>query len=158
MADVAWLTPATIAAIGTGLMGFGRWALRFWEGERQAARVAAAAAAAAATAASVAGAARREMFEAQLASAARADGDRMIAALLESARGNAALAGKVDALTGKLDTLGGQVFETISSVSNPVVSGNLQRHRAAGRVRTDPMGYPQMIREPRPGSHHDSED
>lgn len=83
----------------------------------------------------------------------------MIIALLESARSNATLAGKVDTLTDKLDTLGGHVFESISKVENPMLESSSQRHRLAGggRARTAPMGYP-TTRDPRPGSHHDSED
>jgi len=150
-AGAAWITPSVVTACVGAVIAFGRWLARLWEGERKAARDAAAVAAATATAAAIAAAARREAFEASIAAAARADNDRSVAALLESARSNAQLAGKIDTLTDKLDTLGSQVFESISKVDTPIMEAGSQRHR---RARTAPMGYP-TTRDPRPGSHHD---
>lgn len=106
---------ALITAAGGAIAGGLRWALRLW--------------------ATV----RRETSAAQ-----RADNERMIDALLQQARSNAALGGKIDELTTKLDTLVAWRDRTPVEAITDETSGRR-------RVQTPPRGY----RPPRPGDHND---
>jgi hypothetical protein len=126
------ITPGTIVAVTGALAAFGRWALRHWTQIRregvEAARDAAL---------------RRESFEANQASFARADNARMVEALLANAKGSADLAASHTALAGKIDTLSAKLDNTrLDNLSNKLA--DIEEHL------TPPMGYgvPEMPPDP----------
>jgi hypothetical protein len=103
-----------ITAAGAAIAGGARWALRLWATVR-----------------------REAIAAAKEASAAqRADNERMIQALLEQARSNAQLAGRIDQLTTKLDTL-------VEWRDRTPVEGYpaVDEHPSERRNRTNPHGY-----------------
>lgn len=126
---------AILTAAGGTIVAFARWAVGLW--------------------ATV----RREGIEAAKLAAAQtsADSERMVQALIEQARSNAELAGKLEALSDKLDTLLGLRERTPVELPRAAPNGEFGaerppsdrgRRRAAGER---PSGY----RPPRPGEHDD---
>lgn len=163
MADIADLiTPGDVLALGGGLAGLGRWALRLWADVRREG-----------IAAAIIAAAKREAFEGAIAAAASRDSARMVDALLAQATSSTALAGAQAALTQRIDQLSSKLdgiardrewtpvegmpaehADPEESASTRAPSSDSQRGR--GRLRTVPKGVPLTgWRPPRPGTNHD---
>lgn len=137
----------TIAtAAGGGLVAFCRWAVRLWAAVRREGIEAA-----------IKAAARREAFEAATAAAARADNERMVDALLEQARSNAALAGEharsTTQLVGKLDQLATKLDTLVDWRDRTPAPIDDEEARRRSR-RTAPNGIRALSR---PGTNHDDE-
>lgn len=158
MADLAaseLITPGAITAGAGALSVAGRWALRLWAQVRRESIVAAADAAA-----------KREAFEAAAAAAQRADNARMVEALIEQARSNAALVGelaksnailggKLDHVAGKLDRLVEQrEWTPVDGIEKQDLEDSQTRGAASRRARTPALGRP-GYRPPRAGTHND---
>lgn len=118
MADISassLITPGMITAGGSAVLVFVRWLAILWKEERQAERAAAIVAADVQRDFQAKQAAARAAFEAGIAAAARADNDKMVAALVEQARSSTALVGKLAevsaVLGGKLDNVSDKIDE-----------------------------------------------
>lgn len=119
---------ALLTAAGGTLAALGRWAVGLWA------------------------AVRREdiMATKETAALQRAESGRMVEALLEQARSNATLAGKLEGLAAKLDMLLDWPRERTPVEGH--CDADLESERTAERRRrTAPRGY----RPPRPGEHDD---
>jgi hypothetical protein len=145
----ALLTPDVIGAAGGGAAALGRWALRLWATVRREGVLAA-----------TPQAAKREAFEAAVANAARADNARMVEALVEQARSNAALTGELAKsnaiLGGNLDTVSGKIDLLAEAREWTPVEGHpvepfTDERPLSERRRTAPRGY----RQPARGEHDD---
>lgn len=162
MALADLVTPGVALALGGGLAGLGRWALRLWADVRRET-----------IAAAIVAAAKREAFEAAIAAASSRDSARMVDALLAQATSSTALAGAQAALTQRIDQLSSKLDHLAKerewtpvegmpverdpeeSASTRAPSSDSQRGR--GRLRTVPKGVPLSAgwRAPRPGTNHD---
>jgi hypothetical protein len=125
---------------------FARWAVQQWTTVRRETIAAAAAAAE-----------RRENFETKIATAARTDNERMVGALLEQARSNAALAGEharsTTQLVGKLDQLATKLDTLVDWRDRTPAPIDDEEARRRSR-RTAPNGIRALSR---PGTNHDDE-
>ena len=142
------IVATVLATLGGGgaVLAFCRWAIQQWAGVRRETIAAAAKAAE-----------RRETFETALATAARADNERMVDALLEQARSNAALAGEharsTTQLVGKLDQLATKL-DTLVDWRDRTPAPMDEDERQRRSRRTAPNG---IRAQPRPSTNHDDE-